>query len=555
MSDILTTMTGGAFVLVYAWHRITNPSANRASTTAVRYYTAAVAYCLWALVLYAALVTALTVSPDIVRTFFDASGTGLDPIIGQLQSRGLSYALVVALLLTTLLPNIPAIAYVDRRVRELLEHMAAIPYEVRRLVAELERSDSAYSGVTFRMSEVMLKRVRQRLLERGFLREEIAFEGRDLRALWTKVSALLLHLGDWRSDRKFSGFCEGCADKPDEILQAYDELMPRVRRCLRSIQALDPDTRDRQHGGALSEYQAEVERQVQTFLGRIYRFIAAATLHCELTQEDRSARLVGLGFQFRSPWRPSPLLLGHRLVALFTGLFVVLLVILVVAPHVDRHMPANYSRALGLSIMVPLTYVVAVFWAIFLKDRLVRVTRPREGTRPFLSYLLAGLLAMASNAPISLTWVHVVGASTRNVKIDLIKSLVWLMLSFTTAFMTSLLIDDKPRSLPRRWLGRWSEGALQSAATAATAFLVFQVLEQRGYPPRTPIEVMVPLAGLIGLIIGTLIPTWYREAPRRREHLEPVKMSSLTQHRRLHRGIRGLVAKRHPAPVAPPGAA
>jgi hypothetical protein len=521
MKDVLPVLAGGLFVLVYAWHRFSNPSENRSSTTAARYYTAGILYCLWTLSLYGGLVAGLTLSPDVVKGFSEASGTELYRVITDLQTKGLSYPLIVALLLTTLLPNIPAIASVDRLVREQLEHMAAIPYEVRRLSADLERSDSIRSGVRFIVPASIQDRVRQRLLEQDFLSEDVSFENElDLPASWTKLSVLILHLADWRSERKFSGFYQTCAEKPDEITQAYEELLPRVRRCLRNVHAGATHSRDADARGAMSEYRGEVERQVKSLLGRVYRFISAATLQCEFTQDDRTERLAKLGFHFSEPWNPSPVLLAHRLVALFIGLAVIPLTIFGFLAQLYPHGSVDYPRALRLSVMIPLSYVIAVFWALLLKNRWHRITRRREGTRPYLSYFLSGLLAVATNVPVTLIWRYMNGTSAGSLKADLTRSVTWLMLSFVTAFMTAFLIDDQPRSLARRWGGKWSEGAAQALVTAATSFLVYQVLHAGGHPPKSPLGIAMLLGGSIGFVIGTLIPTWYREAPRHRGQLE-----------------------------------
>jgi hypothetical protein len=541
MNDGIAILAGGLFVLVYAAHRFSTPSANRSSTTAVRYYTAATLYCLWCVFLYALIVTALRLSPEIAKSVSAASGINLPDAVGDLERQGVSAALIVALLLTTLLPNIPALAYVDRRVREQLEHMAAIPYELRRLAAELARSDSGLSGVTFRVPESLQRRVRQRLVEQEFLREDVVFDGRDLRALWTKLSTLVLQLQEWRAERRFSGFCESCGDKPEAIVQSYDELLPRVRRCLRALRAQEPDARQAEDGGPVAEYRAEVARQAVQLLGRVYHFISGATLHCELTQLERAERLTGLGFHFSEPWRPCPLLLGHRLVALFTMLFAVLLIGFSLRFHLDPNPTVGYMRVVGLSLMVPLTYVVAVFWAMFLKQRLAAISSRRAGTRPFMSYLLAAVLTALSNAPITLTWAMITGGAVR-------RSLVWLMLGATTAFVTAFLIDDTPRSLPRRLAGRWSEGATQALVTAAIAFVAYHTLASLGHAPSSPLAMVMGLAGTVGFVIGSLIPTWYREAPRRRDRLEGI--AAAPRARRARRRARRFLAAARPVPDA-----
>jgi hypothetical protein len=313
MNNVLAVLAGGFFVLVYAWHRFRNPSVNRSSTTAIRYYAAAVSYCLWSLALYALILAALTFSPDVAKTVSAAFATELYKLIVELRDQGVSYPLVVALLLTTLLPNIPVIAQADRRVREQLEHMAAIPYEVRRLTAALARSEFPLSGVAFGVSRSSQERVRQRLLEQDFRREDIIFNsGPDLRTLWTRVTVLIVHVEDWRSERKLAAFCESCMEGPDEIARVYEDLLPRVRRCFLALRASALD-RDNETRGAIAEYRVELDRQVRQLLQRLYRFVSAATLQCELTQKDRVQRLARLGFHFRPSWQPSPLLMTHRL--------------------------------------------------------------------------------------------------------------------------------------------------------------------------------------------------------------------------------------------------
>jgi hypothetical protein len=88
------------------------------------------------------------------------------------------------------------------------------------------------------------------------------------------------------------------------------------------------------------------------------------------------------------------------------------------------------------------------------------------------------------------------------------------------AAVTSFLCDDyatTPTAASR--FVRWLEGMAAAGLLAGTAYLVWQALPNTGIQhERIPrLEVFLPVAAVIGLIIGASVPTWYRAALRRRE--------------------------------------
>ena len=118
----------------------------------------------------------------------------------------------------------------------------------------------------------------------------------------------------------------------------------------------------------------------------------------------------------------------------------------------------------------------------------------------------------------------------------LAKSMVWLLLSFTTAATTAFLIDDQPRAIARRWGGRWSEAAVQGIVTGTIAYLVGSILIETGLDTaeRLRLPQLIPIAGAIGFTVGFFVPTWYRKPARR-------------QTRRASDGPRRRRARREPA--------
>jgi len=534
----LVILAGSLLVLLYTWHRFSEPSANRSSTTAIRYYLAAAFYCLWGLFIYATLVIVLAASPDSASKTLQA----LMPADLKSFTAGLPLPILAALLLTVLLPKVPAIAYADGWVREQIEYMASIPYEVRRLAAELERSDAPGSGVTFTLAPAVQERVRQRMQAQEFAPAHVRFgDGNDLAALWTKASALVLSMAEWRADSKLASVCDTCAVAVDEIVQLHEELMPRVRRCLRALSAMHGEPDDTESRAILSEYTGEVDRHVKTLLSKIYRAAAAATLRCELTHQDRMARLTKLGFRFDEGLSSAPFTVAHRLTAMYAGLAASFMTLKITLAQLGLARWPGYPFTMALSALVPLTYVVAVLWAIFLKRSWGGATRPRGEARPFLAYLLSGLLAAASNLPLALGLAFLHPMSTGDVADALAKSLVWVLLSFTTASTTAFMIDDHPRSIARRWGGRWSEGVVQGAVTAAIAFLVGRILLETEFDTRLVLAQLVPVAGAIGFAVGALVPTWYRTpAPRQARRAG----AGARRRRRARRPYRLVVADR-----------
>src|SRR4030095_9350035 len=105
----------------------------RPTTPAASYYTAVILYCAIGVSVYAGLLF----SPSLlekIRILVPQLG---DAVPAALQR---SPSGVVALLLTVLLPRVPVLASLDEFTRTRLQHMAAIPYEVRRLAVELKRA-------------------------------------------------------------------------------------------------------------------------------------------------------------------------------------------------------------------------------------------------------------------------------------------------------------------------------------------------------------------------------------------------------------------------------
>ena len=106
---------------------------SRSTTTAASYYTAVSLYGAIALAVFTFLLLSPQALDRLVATAPEI-GEGVPPWARQ------SPPLLVALILTVLLPKIPILSSMDEWFRTKLQRMAAIPHEVRRLSAELRRA-------------------------------------------------------------------------------------------------------------------------------------------------------------------------------------------------------------------------------------------------------------------------------------------------------------------------------------------------------------------------------------------------------------------------------
>jgi hypothetical protein len=127
----LESLVGAAFVVFFAFDRFGKPPTepggrpvnchSRATTTASADYTAVTLYCGVGLAVYGTL----PLFPSLLDKLQQLAPSDLADIVPAALRQ--SPPVVVALLLTVLLPKVPLLAGVDEFFRTRLQHMAAIP--------------------------------------------------------------------------------------------------------------------------------------------------------------------------------------------------------------------------------------------------------------------------------------------------------------------------------------------------------------------------------------------------------------------------------------------
>jgi len=223
---------------------------------------------------------------------------------------------------------------------------------------------------------------------------------------------------------------------------------------------------------------------VEELLQSAYDFIGRGVLQCEATHAARTEELRGLGF--RTPPPPAFLTLD-QLMLLFMGIGISMGIgIGILAPLIQGQPPKDPAQVALLSAMIATMYALAVWIAIVPKDRWT-FARPRtDGFRPVFFYFVAGVFTVIAGIPINYATKVIQLGQFDEAWLVFRQTYPWLVMSFTTAFVTALLADNRPTA---KWPCdrlRWIEGGIQSILTMGAAALTYGWLQSTMLKPPTP---------------------------------------------------------------------
>jgi hypothetical protein len=498
---------GAGLILIYASGRFNRPKINRVSTTRLRFYGAATAYCVATFLLYVLLAGPLSDSTHL-PTFLQIGAAGENP----LDKLNLSGPLVAAVALTVLLPNFPIIAQIDERLLQFFKVLGNIPLEAILQSEQLYRSEVR---VPADMRAELQAYVRDRLELSGITEDDLAFEdGRDSpQGYWTVLLSLILQIEAWHGRRTYVGVFNDLQEEYAQIQMRFDKVTRTGARYFCLLHDLPPGERSRDR--LLTECRRNFGEQCDELYRELCRFIARGVLKSGWTRAERNRTFAQMGFQ--STHQIGETLNPNQVVSLVAMLFAVLLIALtVVGSHMQLGSQMEVQRAFILSIMVATIYGAAVVAAVLLKARWART----GAERPVLGYLAAGATAIGSGAVLSVIFKSLLFGSFYEALFDLRYTYPYLALAFMAAVTTSFLCDDyatAPAAAPR--LTRWLEGLAAAGALAGTGYFVWYALPGTGIEQSRvpPLMMLLSTAAVIGLIIGCMVPTWYRGAMGRRQ--------------------------------------
>ena len=508
------TYVGALFVAFYGFERFRKPPAepgaralayaSRATTTAASYYTAVILYCGIGVLLYGTLLF----SPSVLEKIW-----ALMPQLGAEVPSALqqSPTVVVALLLTVLLTKVPALAALDDFVRVRLQHMAAIPYEVRRLAVELKRAGFQPA------SQDEYAEILPGLLAQGFEETDLRYAtGDTLLGRWFRLTTLLRRIEVWEAAGGLREYFLECPGELEALRERGEEIGAKVRRAYGLGRDPEGERRDARADATLAAYREDVAATVDALLRDLHDAISRAVLLCEFTEHRRARRLAALGFEVQV--QPVGRISLNSLMLLFTLGSVLFLFVFSVMPH--RRTGETPVDLVLRSVMIAAIYCVSLWCAVGPKSRWSGARRAPGGARPWGAYLLWSLVAAVAGAAVSLV-VKIVYCAKLGFGETLVRfteALPWTLMTFAVAYGVAVMADDEPVDLVAMRLGHRSLRTVETFGMVAfmvpVSLLVYRLLLD-----TQPIERIPPLSQVLATVvivsvaIGALVPSWYRQSP------------------------------------------
>lgn len=260
------------------------------------------------------------------------------------------------------------------------------------------------------------------------------------------------------------------------------------------------------------------EDQSAGLLKEICDFIARGILRCEITQKDRGFQLEKMGFSVK-PNGKEPLN-ADQVVTLGVVIFLIFISGALILNFLTGEQQ-QISRVIFIAFMVSTTYGLSIVAGIYPKTAWKFADINQTGSRPMISYLFSGVIAVFFAFIVSLTFKFIYFSSFLGALKDIKWSYPWFFMSAVLAVNIAFISDNyaKKNISEPSWL-RWVEGTLSGIIMAGTSWVVRTMLLQIANMPEYKIEqippevVLLPVSTAIGFFIGVTVPHWYRSAPR-----------------------------------------
>lgn len=465
-SNVLKAVVAASFVLVYSATRFNTPPTCRSSTTALRYHTAAMAYAFVGLLLFWVLTASPTVAASLLK------GT-------KIELSWLKDTLLVALLVTVLLPELPVLRQLEAQLRGKLHQMAAIPAEVRRLTNVLKQS-------RWEVPKNQIEELQGRMGERGL---PLDVERRSMCYLWTKLSSLMITLERWSAQPRVASFLFSFQEDYDRIKEGYALIERRAARLV---------DRDRKRAMAIADPHGEMtfKEDCAELLNQIYTLISRGVLRCRATERSRTEALKAAGFSFEESVFSS-LTYNHyaALLLALTGVFSLVFL---------TYATTGPQQELSKVVMVPVIIVTAVACAIVPKAWF-KGARWDGGMRPYAAYIASGIAAVVLGAIVSMPFRCFMSPDPIQHFLD---NSAWLVVTFVATVVMSFHADNRPNTWGSRL--REKECGITAAALATASSVPINFIESLPGP-----FIVAPTCAVVGAVLGGLVPHWYRESAKR----------------------------------------
>lgn len=555
---------GGAFVALHACARYCTPTTNRYSTTFFQFYFFLIFYVVCLILIYGFFGWILDSNPEILpRVIANMQQVGIvlpDAVGKALGDEQLAVPILLALLLTTLLPSIPKLRSFDTWLREHFWRLGNIPDEAEHLA-------SSMAFMPYEFPPEIITGIEREAASHGIPREHLVYQYRqDASYGWPFATALCLILRNWKADGrgKYSRFAKEHAAQFAEVERIHDHCTLSAKRYL----SLPGESGSASEGGDAARREELIEVHDQLFhvafdelVLKAINLIAQGVLFAKATGKERAAALADLGFT-NTGSNPRVITPGHY--AMIFAIIVFGLVCIAVAEGIihatllaspdDARPPMTAERLLFTALLTSAIFAAAVLAVDFAKALWrKRGTMSLRRQRPLRVAATAGLaavlfwlcVALSLRAikyvvggvenihPLQLQLCELQNASAewlglRVAWCDIEWSHPYLLQSAAIAVAIAMLATYWPSSGPtgRAVLDRMIDGLITAVAMALVSVVVYfwlegfeaggrQVFEgTRDRPSGDPLALFVLKGALMAFVIGYILPALHRKANR-----------------------------------------
>lgn len=495
--DSLPYIFAGFIVAIHACHRYGTPSTNRASTTKAQFYLTGGLYVFCAIMLYAALDRLLAVPGFSKFLAFGSNGDlGLDAEMPR--------AFLAALLLTSLLPNIPMLNQVDRALLGFFQRLGSIPTAVRSLTKTLIDSDYSPPG---KIRELI--RSGKLVCVPKMLAKNLNFEAKQSpRATFTRDIALYAQIDSLRSGLQFSGFFQEYTDAFTALTMRVSDLSDQANVLFALPSRVSSDA-----ASTHDALKTSFDKACAILYEDLCNFFARMLLHSSWSLDSLQRRLTELGFQqVQSP----PKILRNSIIS--TGLFVfaAFTIGMTIYHGLDGKPPQHaVPRWVLIATVVAINHSVAALIAIAPKAHwsMTPGASMGPGERPIFTYLLAavasGISAMVVIMASQFIWERDLYVVWEHYRLQY----PWTFAPMISCFSIAMLCDSHFDSIFGPKHCRFVEGITLAAIMSVGGYIIWYWIGNIAaeaatrHPPFFP----VLMATCIGMILGYNLPHAYRQ--------------------------------------------
>lgn len=507
MGSYIDYVIGAVFVFIYAIDRISNPKMNMDTTTLERYWTMLLLYALCSITIYLIAASTLQYADiDHLKDFLP----GL-----EFDSK-LSPPLVVALLMTILLPKISGLVKIDEAVRTELRRRASMSSIASNLSHILESSP-------LQLSEAHRQEIIDLLAEQEIEEQDVIFDyDGSAQYLWTRITILLRSMRSWETDASYRGFIEKYHDEWDGLIERSELNEAKAIRCFRLQYVAG---KDEKLVSALKDCRRHYTGQLSALLTQLCDFMGKAIAQCRHSPKARRDALVDIGINAR-------INVGytiHQITMVFIMAFVVTLLLPRFIDLISSFLTNSGDQAIavpdndGPHLIKPYMFKIAVGYAcagliaLQMHFRQLRTEVP-DKNRLWGNYLIAAFIAVGLSIFVgflidAFSLVLGIGNATSIVDIPrhfIAVSWIYQIRVLVLCFLLCYLLDSPVKRSPR--IHQLSDTLITGTVMLAVGYFILSSLKLMKLS-HTPDALQFLSASLVlGALIGYWLPTSARQA-------------------------------------------